>query len=310
MPKQRIGQKIKLASVEELLGVPSVEGCMDIEVARIHPFKDHPFKVVDDDKMHELVESIMMNGVLVPVIVRQMDDGDYQMIAGHRRLFAVNQIGMEKIPAIVKEYTDDEAILAMVDSNLQREEILPSEKAFAYKMRYEAMRRQGSRNDLTSSQLGTKLESTRADDVLAQQVGESRNQVHRFMRLTELIPPILDLVDRKIVAIVTAVEISYLDSAVQVMLYNYMKENGECKAYQIYALRDYMKDHESITKLELIKILNENAPRNETNKFQKITIPTTKLKEYFPTFYTKSQIENVLFQLLEDWKKENVDKEG
>ena len=307
MPKQRIGQKIKLASVEELLGVPSVEGCMDIEVARIHPFKDHPFKVIDDDKMHELVESIMMNGVLVPVIVRQMDDGDYQMIAGHRRLFAVNQIGMEKIPAIVKEYTDDEAILAMVDSNLQREEILPSEKAFAYKMKYEAMKRQGKRNDLTSSQLGKKLW---ADEQLAKEVGESRNQVHRFLRLAELIPPILDLVDRKIVAIVTAVEISYLDSAVQVMLYNYMKENGECKAYQIYALRDYMKDHESITKLELIKILNENAPRNETNKFQKITIPTTKLKEYFPTFYTKSQIENVLFQLLEDWKKENVDKEG
>ena len=307
MPKQRIGQKIKLASVEELLGVPSVEGCMDIEVARIHPFKDHPFKVVDDDKMHELVESIMMNGVLVPVIVRQMDDGDYQMIAGHRRLFAVNLIGMDKIPAIVKEYTDDEAILAMVDSNLQREEILPSEKAFAYKMKYEAMKRQGKRNDLTSSQLGKKLW---ADEQLAKEVGESRNQVHRFLRLAELIPPILDLVDRKIVAIVTAVEISYLDSAVQVMLYNYMKENGECKAYQIYALRDYMKDHESITKLELIKILNENAPRNETNKFQKITIPTTKLKEYFPTFYTKSQIENVLFQLLEDWKKENVDKEG
>ena len=307
MPKQRIGQKIKLASVEELLGVPSVEGCMDIEVARIHPFKDHPFKVIDDDKMHELVESIMMNGVLVPVIVRQMDDGDYQMIAGHRRLFAVNLIGMDKIPAIVKEYTDDEAILAMVDSNLQREEILPSEKAFAYKMKYEAMKRQGKRNDLTSSQLGKKLW---ADEQLAKEVGESRNQVHRFLRLAELIPPILDLVDRKIVAIVTAVEISYLDSAVQVMLYNYMKENGECKAYQIYALRDYMKDHENITKLELIKILNENAPRNETNKFQKITIPTTKLKEYFPTFYTKSQIENVLFQLLEDWKKENVDKEG
>ena len=307
MPKQRIGQKIKLASVEELLGVPSVEGCMDIEVARIHPFKDHPFKVIDDDKMHELVESIMMNGVLVPVIVRQMDDGDYQMIAGHRRLFAVNLIGMDKIPAIVKEYTDDEAILAMVDSNLQREEILPSEKAFAYKMKYEAMKRQGKRNDLTSSQLGKKLW---ADEQLAKEVGESRNQVHRFLRLAELIPPILDLVDRKIVAIVTAVEISYLDSAVQVMLYNYMKENGECKAYQIYALRDYMKDHKSITKLELIKILNENAPRNETNKFLKITIPTTKLKEYFPTFYTKSQIENVLFQLLEDWKKENVDKEG
>lgn len=170
------------------------------------------------------------------------------------------------------------------------------------------MRRKAGRpSKNNSSQLGRNFQT---DVVLAEEVGESRNQVHRFMRLTELIPPILDLVDRKIVAIVTAVEISYLDSAVQVMLYNYMKENGECKAYQIYALRDYMKDNESITKLELIKILNENAPRNETNKFQKITIPTTKLKEYFPTFYTKSQIENVLFQLLEDWKKENVDKEG
>ena len=303
---KRVGQKIKLASVDELLGVPSTEGCLDIEVAKIHPFKNHPFKVLDDDKMHELVESIMVNGVLTPVIVRQMDDGDYQMISGHRRLFAVNQIGMEKIPAIVKEYSDDEAVLAMVDSNLQREEILPSEKAFAYKMRYEAMKRQGKRNDLTSSQLGKKLW---ADDALAAEVGESRNQIHRYLRLTEVIPVILDLVDKKALAIVTAVEVSYLSPQVQKMLYDYMLENGICKAFQLYALRDYLKEHGSITKMELIRILNENAPKNETNKFQKITIPTTKLKEYFPTFYTKSQIENVLFKLLEDWKKENSDKE-
>ncbi len=304
---KRIGQKIKLASVDELLGVPSVEGCQDIEVAKIHPFENHPFKVLDDDKMHELVESIMMNGVLTPVIVRQLEDGDYQMISGHRRLFAVNQIGLEKIPAIVKEYSDDEAVLAMVDSNLQREEILPSEKAFAYKMRYEAMKRQGKRNDLTSSQLGKKLW---ADDALAAEVGESRNQIHRFLRLTEVISPILDLVDRKLLAIVTAVEVSYLEPKVQEMLYDYMKENGICKAFQLYALRDYLKEHESITKMELIRILNENAPKNETNKFQKITIPKAKLKEYFPTFYTRSQIENVLFKLLEGWKKENADKEG
>lgn len=304
---KRVGQKIKLASVDELLGVPSTEGCLDIEVAKIHPFKNHPFKVLDDDKMHELVESIMVNGVLTPVIVRQMDDGDYQMISGHRRLFAVNQIGMEKIPAIVKEYSDDEAVLAMVDSNLQREEILPSEKAFAYKMRYEVMKRQGKRNDLTSSQLGKKLW---ADDALAAEVGESRNQIHRFLRLTEVIPAILDLVDKKALAIVTAVEVSYLSPQVQKMLYDYMLENGICKAFQLYALRDYLKEHESITKMELIRILNENAPKNETNKFQKITIPKAKLKEYFPTFYTKSQIENVLFKLLEDWKKENTDKEG
>ena len=303
---KRVGQKIKLASVDELLGVPSTEGCMDIEVAKIHPFKDHPFKVLDDDKMHELVESIMMNGVLTPVIVRQMDDGDYQMISGHRRLFAANQIGMEKIPAIVKDYSDDEAVLAMVDSNLQREEILPSEKAFAYKMRYDAMKRSVGRPK-KYSQLGS---ISQTDEALAAEVGESRNQVHRFLRLTEVIPAILDLVDKKALAIVTAVEVSYLSPQVQKMLYDYMLENGICKAFQLYALRDYLKEHESITKMELIRILNENAPKNETNKFQKITIPKAKLKEYFPTFYTRSQIENVLFKLLEDWKKENADKEG
>ena len=303
---KRIGQKIKLASVDELLGVPSLEGCQDIEVAKIHPFENHPFKVLDDDKMHELVESIMMNGVLTPVIVRQMDDGDYQMISGHRRLFAANQIGMEKIPAIVKEYSDDEAVLAMVDSNLQREEILPSEKAFAYKMRYDAMKRSVGRPK-KYSQLGS---ISQTDEALAAEVGESRNQVHRFLRLTEVIPAILDLVDKKALAIVTAVEVSYLSPQVQKMLYDYMLENGICKAFQLYALRDYLKEHESITKMELIRILNENAPKNETNKFQKITIPKAKLKEYFPTFYTRSQIENVLFKLLEDWKKENADKEG
>ena len=129
---KRACRKIKQASVDELPEVTSAEVCMDIDAAKIHPFKDYPFKVLDDDKMHKLVESIMMNGVLTPVIVRQLEDGDYQMISGHRRLFAVNQIGLEKVPAIVKEYSDDEAVLAMVDSNLQREEILPSEKAFGY----------------------------------------------------------------------------------------------------------------------------------------------------------------------------------
>ena len=303
---KRVGQNIKLTSIDELLGVPEEKGVTEIEVAKIRGFKDHPFKVIDDDKMHELVESVMMNGVLTPVIVRPVEDGFYEMISGHRRLFAVNQIGLEKIPAIVKEYSDDEAVLAMVDSNLQREEILPSEKAFAYKMRYEAMKRQGKRNDLTSSQLGKKLW---ADEKLAADVGESRNQVHRFLRLAELIPSILDLVDRKVLAIVTAVEISYLSPEVQEMLYDYMIENDICKAFQLYAVREYLKDHESITKMELIRILNENAPKDESNRFQQLTITKKKLKEYFPVFYTKSQMEKVLFELLAQWKKENVEAE-
>jgi len=297
---KRVGQKIKITSIDELLCVPSVAGCDEIEVAKIRPFKDHPFKVLDDEKMHELVESIMLNGVLVPVTVRPIEDGEYEMISGHRRLFAVNEIGLERIPAIVKKYDDDEAVLAMVDSNLQREEILPSEKAFAYKMKYEAMKRQGKRNDLTSSQSGKKLW---ANEQVAQEVGESRGQLHRYLRLVELIPPILELVDKKALALATAVEVSFLDHEVQQMLYEYMLENDICKTFQIFALRDYLKENDTITKMELMRILNENAPRDESNRFQQLTITKKKLQEYFPTFYTKSQMEKVLFDLLADWKK-------
>lgn len=306
MPK-RVGQKIKMTSIDELLCVPSVSGCDEIEVSKIHPFKDHPFKVLDDDKMHELVESIMMNGVLVPVTVRPIEDGAYEMISGHRRLYAVKEIGLEKIPAIVKNYDDDEAILAMVDSNLQREEILPSEKAFAYKMRYEAMRRKAGRpSKNNSSRVGRNFQT---DIVLAEEVGESRGQLHRYLRITELIPPLLDLVDKKALALATAVEVSFLDAKVQEMLYAYMLENDICKTFQIFALRDYLKEHETITKMELIRILNENAPINENNRFQKITITRERLKDFFPVFYTKSQMETVLFQLLTEWKKQNQTEE-
>ena len=305
MPK-KTGRKNKTISADELFVVSSMTGCNGIEVAKIRPFKDYPFKVLDDDKMHELVEDIMLNGILVPVTVRAVEDGEYEMISGHRRLFAVKEIGLDKIPAIVKKYDDDEAVLAMVDSSLQREEILPSEKAFAYKMRYEAMRRQGQRNNTTSSRLGRKLW---ADEQLAEDVGESRNQVHRFIRLAEVIPRILDLVDKNALAVVTAVEISYLDPQVQEMLYDYMMENDICKAFQLYALRDYLKDHETITRMELIQILNENAPKDESNRFQQLTITKKKLQEYFPIFYTKSQMEKALFSLLEEWKEKNSEAE-
>lgn len=303
---ERVGQKIKMLSIDELLGVPEEKGVTEIEVAKITGFKNHPFKVIDDDKMHELVESVMMNGVLTPVIVRPVGEDSYEMISGHRRLFAVNQIGLEKIPAIVKEYTDDEAVLAMVDSNLQREEILPSEKAFAYKMRYEAMRRSVGRPK-KYSQVGRI--SSQTDIVLAEEVGESRNQLHRYLRLTELIPSILDLVDKKALALVTAVEISYLSSEVQEMLYAYMMENDICKAFQIYALREYLKNNETITKQELIRILNENAPKDESNRFQQLTITKKQLKEFFPVYYTRSQMEKILFELLAQWKKENIEAE-
>lgn len=305
MAGKRVCQKIKLTSVDELLCVPKTEGSTEIEVSKIHRFKDHPFKVLDDEKMHELVESILINGIITPVLVRDIGEGEYEMISGHRRLFAAEQIGLDRIPAIIKDFDDDEAILAMVDSNLQREEILPSEKAFAYKMRYEAMRRQGQRNDLTSSRIGTKLQEGRADEVLANEVGESRGQLHRYLRLTEVIPDILDLVDSKILALATAVEISFLNETVQKLLYEYMKENGACKTYQIFAIRDHLKEHETITRLEVIKILNENRPKDESNRFQRIILTKPKLREFFPPFYNRAQMENVIFNLLSEWKKEN-----
>lgn len=298
-----VRRKNKTKSVEELLYTSTPTDCDEIEVTKIRPFKEHPFKVLDDDKMHELVESIMQNGVLEPVILRALEDGDYEMISGHRRLYAVKEIGLEKIPAVIKEYDDDEAVLAMVDSNLQREEILPSEKAFAYKMKYDAMRRIAGRHHKKKSTHSER--KGQADIELAEQVGESRSHLHRYLRLVKVIPKILDLVDKNALALATAVEISFLDHKVQEMLYVYMIENDICKTYQIFALRDYLKEHRTITKMELWRILNENAPKDESNRFQQLTITKKKLKEYFPVFFTKSQMENVLFGLLEDWKKQN-----
>lgn len=321
MATKRPGQKIPLLSVDELLGVPASEGSTEIEVSKIHAFKNHPFKVIDDDKMHELVESIMENGVLTPVIVREDSEGGYEMISGHRRLFAVKQIGLDTIPAMVRDLDDDSAAIAMVDSNLQREEILPSEKAFAYKMRYDAMRNQVGKvgrpkknssqvgmnfqDDETSSQSGKRLW---ANEELARQVGESRNQIHRYMRLVELIPEILDLVDSKALPFMTAVDISYLDKEVQGWLYEYMKENGICKSYQIIALRDYIRENEAITQMTMIKVLNENLPGKQEP--HNITLNQKTLHQYFPGFFTRSQMENVIYKLLEDWKNNQENDNG
>ena len=210
--KNRSGEKIKLASIDELLGVVNEESAMEIEISKIHPFKNHPFKVLDDEKMQDLVESVKINGVLTPVLLRMDENEEYEMVSGHRRMHAAQLAGLTTIPAIVRELSDDDAIVAMVDANIQREELLPSEKAFAYKMKLDAMKRQGIRTDLTLSQNETKL---RSDEVLSKQVGESRAQVQRFVRLTELIPELLDLVDNKKLQFTVAVDISYIDTEVQ-----------------------------------------------------------------------------------------------
>jgi ParB family chromosome partitioning protein len=277
----------------------------NISINQLHPFKDHPYKVLDNDEMNSLIESVQEYGIMSPLIVRPLEGttDQYEIISRHRRFRAAQKAGLNEVPAFIRPVSRDEAAIMLVDSNLHREHILPSEKAFAYKMKYDAMRRLGRDKESISSKTGKRQW---ANVQLAKEVGESRNQIHRYLRLVYVIPSILDLVDKKALALMTAVEISYLTPEVQEMLYVYMLENDICKSFQIYALRDYFKDHDTITKMEMIRILNENAPVNENNRFQKIIITREKLKEYFPVFYTKSQMEKVLFDLLGEWKKINV----
>ena len=197
MKSSRSGEKVKLTSIDELLGVMNEESAMEIELKSITPFRSHPFKVLNDEKMEDLINSIKENGVITPVLIRPTEKNHYEMISGHRRLYAARKAGLGTIPAIVRELSDDEAVIAMVDANIQREELLPSEKAFAYKMKLEAMKHQGGRTDITSGQNGQKLERIVSRDVLAEQVGESSKQIQRYIRLTELIPELLDMVDNK-----------------------------------------------------------------------------------------------------------------
>ena len=215
--KSKSADKIKMPSIDELLGVSGEESATDIEISRIHSFANHPFKVLDDDKMDDLVESIKQNGVLTPVLVRPDKNNSYEMISGHRRMHAAIKAGLETIPAIVRDIEDDEAIVIMVDANIQREELLPSEKAFAYKMKLGAMKRQAGRPPKNNScQSGTNL---RSDEELGNQVGESARSIQRYIRLTELIPDLLDYVDKKRLQFTVAVDISYIDKEIQTWLF-------------------------------------------------------------------------------------------
>ena len=299
----RPGQKIKMTSIDELLCVPEVSGTQDIEIRAIYPFENHPFKVLDDDKMDELVDSIKANGILTPVIVRPDDEGTYEMISGHRRLHAAQRAGLTKIPAIVKEMTNDDAIIAMVDSNMQREEILPSEKAFSYKMKYEAMKRQGSRSDLTSALLGPKL---RSDEELAKQSGESRNSIKRYIRLTELIPELLELVDDKRIPLYTAVEFSYFTRQIQKWLYQYVRENCVPKTVEVAELRQNV-DQATLTQEQMIEYLNGICPVPATTG--KISFTERKLNQFFPAYMTRKDREKVILELLGKWKAEQESKE-
>ena len=299
--KNRPGEKIKLASIDELLGVVNEESAMEIEINKIHAFKNHPFKVLDDEKMQDLIESVKLSGVLTPVLLRVDNNDEYEMISGHRRLHAAKMAGLNTIPAIVRELSDDDAVIAMVDANIQREELLPSEKAFAYRMKLEAMKRQGSRTDLTLSQNETK---SRSDEVLSKQVGESRAQVQRYIRLTELIPELLDLVDSKKLKFTVAVDISYIDKEIQEWIYEYIKDTGFIKPQQITALRNQLNEG-SVNQVGMLTIFNKCMMVKPPSR--SITFSEKKLTKYFPESYSADDMERVIESLLEKWSQEQND---
>ena len=298
--KNRSGEKIKLTSIDELLGVVNEESAMEIEISRIHAFKDHPFKVLDDEKMADLVESVKTYGVLTPVLLRSDGENGYEMISGHRRMHAAVIAGLATIPAIVRELSDDDAVIAMVDANIQREELLPSEKAFAYRMKLEAMKRQGVRVDLTCDQNEHKL-GKKSREVLGEQLGISSAQIQRYIRLTELIPELLDMVDAKKLNFTIAVDISYIEKEIQKWIYEYIRDTGFVKPKQITALRKQLEEG-PVNQGFMISIFNSciavKAPE------RKVVLSGKKLTKYFPEDYSETDMEKVIEALLEQWKRE------
>lgn len=297
---RRPGQQVHLKSVDELLGITGEESSMEIEIQKIYGFRNHPFKVLDDERMEELVESVKINGILSPVLLRPGDHGKYEMISGHRRMHAAQLAGLTTIPAIIREMTDDEAVIVMVDANIQREELLPSEKAYAFKMKLDALRHQGtSRHEV--GKLGVETAS-----VVGEGSGMGGRQVQRYIRLTELIPELLALVDSKRLQFTLGVEASYLDKTVQKWLYEYIRDNGVVKPEQISALRKRAEEG-SLNQIQMISVLNENLKGRLPAR--KVTIPEKKLNQFFPPNYSNADMEKIIFSLLKKWKESEADED-
>ncbi|MCC0565558.1 ParB/RepB/Spo0J family partition protein [Brevibacillus borstelensis] len=285
-----------LFSTEESRADEKREKVLDIPLSEISDFPGHPFKVKADEAMLEMADSVKQYGVLVPGLVRPKADGGYELVAGHRRKKASELAGKETMPCIVRELDDDQATIIMVDSNLQRENIAPSEKAFAYKMKLEAMNRQGQRTDLTSRQLVGKLESA---DVIGRDVGESGRQIQRYIRLTELTPSILEMVDDKRIAFNPAVEISYLAEEEQHALYETM-QSEDCTPSLAQAQRMKKLSQDGRLNVDVIfSILTEEKP----NQKEKMTIRRERIDRFFPRDFTEKQKEDLIVQLLESWYK-------
>ena len=296
------GRNLNLTSYDEIFQTEETrieatqEKVIDIPLTDLHPFKNHPFKVTDDESMLETAESITKHGVLVPVIARPREDGGYELISGHRRKRASELAGKETLPCIVRNLDDDAATIIMVDSNIQRENILPSERAFAYKLKLEAIKHQGRRNDLTSDRVEHKL---KARDVVAKEAGESSVQVQRFIRLTELVPELLDMVDTKKIAFNPAVELSYLMPHEQVQLMEAMDmEQATPSLSQAQRLKKYSQDGK-LTFDVMTAIMSED----KKGELDKVTLTGEKLKKYFPKSYTPQQMEETILKLLESWSR-------
>lgn len=299
MTKRKSDFTLQMNSLDELFSSQEerddakLERVKEIPLTELHPFKDHPFKIQNDDEMKRLMESIQKFGTLTPALARPLPEGGYELISGHRRLAACQVLGIETMPVIIREMSDDEAVIAMVDANLQREHILPSEKAFAYKMKLDAIKHQG----ISSSQVGTRL--IRSDERVAMDAGESRNQVQRYIRLTCLIPELLEMVDDGKIAFNPAVEISYLDKAEQRVLLNAMELN-DCTPSHAQAIRLKKLSQESVLQDQTIySILAEQKPnQQEQYKFKREDI-----RKYFPKSYTDKQVYDTVIKLLEQWRR-------
>lgn len=310
MPKKNIND-IRIPSYDDLFTSEEqrqeakLEKIMELPIDEIHEFKNHPFKVRQDEEMLKLIESITENGILLPTLVRPSPDGKgYEMVSGHRRMKAAEINGLDTVPAIVRDLTDEQATIIMVDSNIQRETILPTERGFAYKMKLEAMKHQGKRTDLTSAQLGQKLKGIYSVNLLAKEVGESKNQVQRFIRLTELIEPLRDMVDglredKKKIAFNPAVELSYLSKENQEFVVKYIEELDLTPSHaQAIRMKELSKENR-LDENVIYSIMTEI----KANQKEKISFKMEDIDEYFPKDYTPRQKSEVILKLLKSWAK-------
>ena len=303
MPKSSLSVSLKGAddifSTEESRQEQQREQVQQIPIGELFPFKDHPFKVLDDESMQRTVESVEQYGVLSPLIARPRPEGGYEIISGHRRQHAAQLTGLETLPVIVRNMDDDAAVLLMVDSNLQRENILPSERAFAYKMKLEALKNQGARSDLTCGQIGHKLNGAKARDIVADESGDNARNVQRFIRLTNLVPELLDMVDEKKIAFNPAVELSYLDTNQQRDFLEAMNDTQNAPSLSQAQRLKKLAQEGHFSYDVAFAVMGEE----KKDELDKVVIKNDTLRKYFPRSYTPKQMEDTIIKLLDQWQR-------